>query len=688
MTVGTSKGAGGMTVDPQTADAAKPAGPSACLHNRFAIDVNAPLAEFTTASAQAFVSVDLRYPSRHLFALVCTPDLPTRAAVRERCNETSLPGLMQIVDHGIIDWPPLKRRCQTIVYPRPQGGSLGASYGHGGRSVSEYAISRRVVPPIAKALQALNAIGVAHRAIRLDNMFFVDTNRTELVLGDCVSTPAGYDQPVLFEPIERALASADGRGEGCASDDLYALGVCLAILLIGDNPVAGLSDEQVLMARMERGSYSVLCERQRIPLAMIEPLRGLLCDEAHNRWDLDELDRWLKGQRLSRSRPSAPLRPSSAFSFAGHQHWSLRTLAHSLSLDVPAAARVIREGQLETWLRLRAKSDELANAVVQEVALASSRKGASGSDDAFVARVAMLLDPDAPIRYRALRFMPDGIGPALARAWLKEGDAQSAGEVLALDLGGQWLAARPKSAPDIGARRKDYARMGMFIDNRAPGYGLERCLYETNPGLPCQSPLVRNAHVVSLEGLLPALEDTATSADDRNKVPMDRHLAAFVAARWEQGAQPYLSALGDPRPDIVLIGTIGLFAALHRRFALAPLPQLSQWIGGLLNVVASTYHQRATRTQLERDLQSACRQGHFPEIYALVTDRERREADVRGFAASVAEFSAIAAEVNALEANDPETEAHVREGGQRLAATVSVMGSGIAASAVIVSFLW
>lgn len=682
MTLGTCKQAERTMADPETAEAARPA---ACLHGRFVIDAHAPLPEFTTGSAQAFVSVDLRYPGRLLFALVCAPDLPTRVGVRERCSETSLPGLMPIVDHGIIDWPPLGRRCQTIVYSRPQGGALGASYGHSGRSVSEYALCRHIIPPIAKAMRALDTFGLAHRAIRLGNIFFVDNNRTELVLGDCVSAPAGYHQPVLFEPIERALASADGRGEGSAADDLYALGVCLAILLIGSNPVAGLPDEQVLMARMERDSYSVLCERQRIPLAMIEPLRGLLCDEAHNRWDLDELDRWLNGQRLGRTRPSVPLRPSSAFVFAGQQHWSLRTLAHTLSRDVPAAAAVIRDGHLENWLRVRAKADELADAVVQQVALASSRKGSS--DDAFVAHVAMLLDPDAPIRYRALRFMPDGIGPALARCWLNDGDAQSAGEVLALDLGGQWVAQRPKSAQDFGLRRKEFARLRMFIDNRAPGYGLERCLYETNPGLPCQSPLVKNAHVVSLEGLLAALEDTAAAAD-RERVPMDRHLAAFVAARWEQGAQPHLSALGDPRPETILIGTIGLFAALQRRFAVAPLPQLSQWIGGLLSVVVSSYHERTTRAELERDLRAACRRGLFPELYALVTDSKRREADVRGFAASVAQFSAIAAEIDALAANDPEMEAGVREGGQRFAATLSVLGCGVAAMAMVVRYLW
>jgi hypothetical protein len=609
-----------------------------------------------------------------------------RAVARERLGQASLPGLMQIVDHGVLDWPPRKRRCEAVVYPRPQGGAIGASYGHSGRTVPEHAVCRWIAPPIAQALHALDDLAIAHRAIRLDNMFFVDSGRVELVLGDCTAAPAGFNQPQLYEPIERAMASPGGRGEGSIIDDLYALGVCLAILLIGHNPVADLSDEEVLMARMERGSYSTLCERQRIPLAMIEPLRGLLCDDAENRWDLDKLDRWLKGQRLDRSRPSLPLRPSSSFLFVGRQHWSLRTLAHSLPCDVPAAAATARKGRIENWLRLRTKSGEMANAIAHEVALANARKGASGSDDALVARVAMVLDPDSPIRYRRLRFLPDGLGPELTLAWLQNGDAQSPGEVLALNLVGQWLAAKPKSAFDLAVLRKGYARLSAFIDNRSPGYGLERCLYETNPGFPCQSPLVRNAHVISLEMLLPALEDVAASADT-GSIPMDRHLAAFVAARWNEGVQPHLAALADPRPEGVIVGTIGIFAALQRRYDLSPLPKLSQWVGGTLNVVAETYHGRATRAELEHKLQSVCREGRFPELYNIVIDSNRRAADVRGYAAAVEEFAAIRTQINALEANDPQTVACVREDDQRLAATLSVLASGLAAVVVVVSYL-
>jgi hypothetical protein len=178
-----------MTADQQAAEKARSARQAGCLHDRFAIDPNAPLVEFTTVAAQAFAAADLLNPGRLLFALICEPDLPVRAVARERLGQASLPGLMQIVDHGVLDWPPRKRRCEAIVYPRPQGGAMAASYGHSGRTVPEHAISRWIAPPIAQALHALDDLAIAHRAIRLDNIFFVDSGRVELVLGDRPARP-------------------------------------------------------------------------------------------------------------------------------------------------------------------------------------------------------------------------------------------------------------------------------------------------------------------------------------------------------------------------------------------------------------------------------------------------------------------------------------------------------------------
>ena len=53
----------------------------------------------------------------------------------------------------------------------------------------------------------MERLGLTHRAIRPDNLFFLDEAREILVMGDCVTAPAGFHQPPLLEPIERTMAS-------------------------------------------------------------------------------------------------------------------------------------------------------------------------------------------------------------------------------------------------------------------------------------------------------------------------------------------------------------------------------------------------------------------------------------------------------------------------------------------------
>ena len=61
--------------------------------------------------------------------------------------------------------------------------------------------------------------------MRPENILFLDNEMEQIVLGPNVTAPAGYDQPSMFEPIDRAMALPAGRGTGDSLDDIYALGV-------------------------------------------------------------------------------------------------------------------------------------------------------------------------------------------------------------------------------------------------------------------------------------------------------------------------------------------------------------------------------------------------------------------------------------------------------------------------------
>src|SRR3546814_19793730 len=87
--------------------------------------------------------------------------------------------------------------------------------------------------PVFKELGGRNR---TQRAIRASNLFFSDSARESVVLGECFSLPAGMAQPSIYEPVDAAMAMPEGRGQGVPADDYYSLGVLVLVLLCGGNP--------------------------------------------------------------------------------------------------------------------------------------------------------------------------------------------------------------------------------------------------------------------------------------------------------------------------------------------------------------------------------------------------------------------------------------------------------------------
>jgi len=596
---------------------------------------------------------------------------------------SGIPGLLELVEWGPMDWPLLGQRCMAVVYERPLGGTLAEAFSAGGR-VSDYDVPRRVVEPLVRSLKDLAATGVTHRAIRPHNLFYRDEGRHTPLFGDCVSAPPGFDQPLAFEPIERALAAPAGRGNGDITDDIYALAVTLVMLLVGRNSVAQMSDDELLAAKIERGSYTALAERERVPMAMIEPLRGMLNDDPAERWGLEEIELWLSGRRVAPARKRAIKHAGIPFHFAGYDHVTRTTLARAMTQNVREAATVARQGHLEPWLIRHMNAPDLADAVNEVVEGTKAQEGdLRGTDDVMVARLAIVLDPAGPIRYKGFSFVIEGFGPALAVAWLRDGHSDTPAEAISLGLPGLWFAAQLTSKPGFGPLDRTFAQLRAYLQAPGPGYGLERCLYETNPALPCQSPHLSNLYVTEVRELMPALDDAAGHAGAGTR-PMDRHIAAFIAARFSHDIEPHLTAIGESREDKSLIGILSLLALLQWRLKVPPLFGLSSAIGGMLGPAINTYHNRETRREIEREIPRLVRQGSLPELYDLIENTERRRRDRDGYAAATAEFTAAEAEIQEIEGSDVARSAASVRMGRRSAAMAAMV---IALVTVSVSFL-
>lgn len=663
----------------------KGSGTPVVLRDRFHIYPATPLYDFDLPSATAFACQDKRDPNQYLLAYVCKPELPPRVNVLRLLRGQKIAGMLPLIDWGIVEWPPAARQCLVVVYQRPLGGRVMPGFDSEIQPLEEHDLVKRIMPQLSAALKELSNLGVTHRSIRPTNLFWMDEHHDQMVLGDCVTSPPAFDQPVMFESIESGMCLPAARGAGSQADDLYALGASMLVLKLGLNPLKDYDTDRVLMGKIVRSTYSLLVGDERLPLSMIELLRGLLCDDVSERWTINELELWAGGRRLSPLQPKQDKRAVRGFAFQGEEYNTARELAFVMAKNWASAAAPVLDGQLEVWLRRGIENKDMADLVslAVKVARMAPASDAKLAEDLLVTRVLMLLDPASPIRYKQFSALPLGFGTLLAVIMGTKSDPKLFAECIMREVPHIWYETRPEYDPSNTTIDNMFKDLKAYLQQQALGYGLERLLYDLNEELPCQSPLVADSFVVEIVELLPALELTAKKIDSRS-LPMDRHIAAFIACRFDYNVERQITALNDKTAQNQLLGLISLLGTVQWRLGPESLPALASWLGTHLQPVVASYHSRERRRDMEKELPRLVRSGNLPELFAYIDNVEERRRDEDGYMLARAEFAACSQEAGEIEQGGDRRSEEATRYGHQAAGVLSMM---MALLAVTVLFI-
>ena len=654
------------------------------LGKHIRIDLTQPLPRYDRPFAKAYAASDARSPGEPRYAVICSEDAPPRTSVLPSLSRLDNIPCVVPMDWGRIVWDDEDTRRLAIIFQQPGGAPVGADASGRVEPMREDRLVEKVIRPFYNALNELSARMVTHRGITLDNVFINEAGGGEFLLGECVSAPAGTLMPAVFETIAGAQASPIGRGPAGTSDDLYALGVLLAILLRGGNPMAGWSDEAIAAAKIEKGSYAALLGRQRISLKLMEPLRGLLCDEVNERWTLGDVEMWLAGRQLSPKQASLPPKARRAFEFNGEGYWNAKSLAHAMAINWRQALPVLTDGEIEHWASRSLTDENHAKAIVTTVA--SSQSGSGGGDRAL-ARLLIALDPSAPIRLHSLGVRIEAIHYALALAYDDDVKRQRIAEMILGKFPQHWLDQQSDETPEPPQPLAPFDRMSFYIERRTLGQGIERCIYQFNPDWPCLSPFVRGQYVLTLYQLMPALEHYAEKGAAA-KEPTDRHIVAFIAARMDKMPEKILQGLAKAENRLTRYrATLHLLARVQRYYGPEKLPAVCSWVKPLAEEIIDSLHNRRTKEKLHKMLNHAAGTGSIAEILAAVDDPDSRKDDEKGFEIARQEYAEKLREMTWLESGGLTAERHVKIATKNWATAISALLSGLIVMLVTVFYL-
>jgi serine/threonine protein kinase len=654
------------------------------LPNKADILHTAPLPQYDSISAKAYTAMLKRDRNEKAMALICSPSIPVRTELLDGLRSFPPSGLMNVIDWGIVDWPEEGRRRLAVIVERPEGDRVMPTLGSPIKPMDEQEIISVVVQPLLPTLKELAGRNLPHRGIRPTNMFYADAARRSIVLGEAFSAPPAYDQPDFMEPIESAQADPSARGRGTIQDDLYALGVSLLMLYLGRAPATDSGSEDLVGNKINNGSYPALVGTYRIAGGMVEILRGLLADDVKERWTIGDIEAWAGGRRLTPKQPKVPARASRPLNFAGEDHFNVRSLAHAYGRNWELAPSSIRSTNFENWLRRTLLDEERINALTRMVGpLSGLATGAAASEpERLASRVSIVLDTSAPLRYKGLGVSPDGIGTAIALSVGQPLRRQVLIEIIIARLMVPWVQSQSLLRSDLIGIQNVYERMSTLISQPAPGYGYERCMYELNPNLPCQSPLVDRLYVVEPTELMQGLERAAQSRD-RPKFPMDRHIAGFIGARGKQVADSALRPLSEREGSANhAIGLIRLLGVVQVSTKVGALPSLAEWAIELLEPAILAYYNRHRQQALREQLATVVKKGMLIELLRPFDDATAIERDRRGYNQAAFNYARTVTQIANLEREAADNRAAAQLMGEQAAAVTSGVIGTVAASVI------
>ena len=301
-----------------------------------------------------------------------------------------------------------------------------------------------------------------------------------------------------------------------------------------------------------------------------------------------------------------------------------------------------------------------------------------------MSRVTMALDPLGPIRYPDIAVAIDGFGAALLAACRGRGSVQHIAEAIRTRLPAFWLGAQAGFKPEHVPVMKNFERLRLHLEDRRPGYGIERVLYELNPRLHCLSPLIEADCVLEVGDLLAALE-RASEGQTGEDLHIDRHVAAFIAARYRQAGTDWMEALNSSDAVQRVLGALYLLVRLQSYKGPAAVPALAQRLGRQLPLAIGRYHNRSRRTRIKAELPTLVAKGNLLDLLSLVDAGADRQLDAAGFHQAQREYQMIQRRLEGLRSDAPRRPQIAAESGLRYAAHAASLMAWLVALATIVA---
>lgn len=602
------------------------------VDGRYQIQSNKPIDSLSSSFADAYEVVDQKEKdNKALYALILDKRYPIRLIEINKLLDRYQDGFCNVLAACLTRLSFKEGNHYVVVVEKPQGITLFKFLSENGPQTEEFVVTK-IMTPVNAVLSFLHKRGVAHGGINLDTIYIDQSNK--IYVKECVSEICGFSQKMIYETLNRASCLPAAKGADEPKADYYALGVMANLLLLGGNPVYKLSREDTLQMKYMQGTYSMLSKGLQLSPHMLDMLRGTINDYTSEVWDSTQMDEWCKGRRFNLLPQAQRSQATRSLEFNGRNYLNLKHLANDMFLYWDEAKKFVYKDRLTKWVERSVQDSDLSERLMMVKARAGKQVYAEGfeSADLLVAETILLLDPNGPLRFKNFSSLLGGIGPLLAYAYAY--DKNEVKHIIKCILNFGVVFDWSTISTSLGEARHQQQlfalqRCADMIGKKGYGFGLERCLYELNPTLCCQSSQVFNEAMFTVPHLLEYLDTSSQIKGDL----IDKQIAAFVASRVELPSAIRVKSL-EKFPDLaehIHIQSLALYALAQQHADIKKLSGLADKLQTRLEEIIELFHSKKIREEIYQNIKNPVKQGALVQILKVVTNASYVLRDKVGF---------------------------------------------------------
>lgn len=628
------------------------------VKERFEIDYNSPLPELDSNGAKAYLTKDKINPQRELFALLCDNNFPPRLSLLPYLKSLDHPNLLKLVEYSVVDYTPQKTMNMALIYNRPTGPKVSKALPSERPSPEKF---KSLVMSLISGCEALKNYNLTHRAIRLDNLFFKDSEASELVLGDCAASFPALFQPAAYETIENMLCLPEGRGQGSSYDDIYSAGVSLLGLILGHEISPNMSAPELMRLKLKKGSLTALAVGERVPSQYVPILKNMLDDLTENRWNCTQIYNYLEG-KSSNFNGETTDRSMRALTIGGEKYYTAKSAALAMQEKPDDALSVIRNGKLLEWIKNGLENEKLYNKIEKLIQDDKENQG----NRFLVPQICICLDYSLPIKCGNTYIFPNGLPKAVFHSLKTHQSLEDFYQILSGDLIKIWYQEQPYlHAPSNSNEFRVYLARNDY------GYGIDRIMYDFDEDLPCTSPLIGKEFVNTPSRLLKALDSNYNQNKDSK--PYDKNIIAYLRCKMGKKIDGILTDINANQDMLKIAAVIRLYANIQNKNGPVQLFNLTKWLMKAAKPIILNYHNIKYRRFLERELVKISKNGKIIEIYEILDNEEAKKKDRAEYSEALKKTNILMTERNRLLSGSSKLDEEARELALKFGSVLSIL---------------